>query len=375
MLKRLYVDNFRCLVNFELKFDRLGLLMGENGAGKSTVFEVLRRLKSFLMGDANVDESFPGDSLTRWKEDQDGTQRFSLDWEIESQDYSYTLEIQHIHALSTPKTPRGLKMLKSETLHVGKKPVYTFDGTVNMLFADDGKTERYSRIQDRSGISGSVPSQYGGIKLEAVRKAVSKWVVLKMFPMNMSSHSDKDESQLLETGENFPSWYRYVSDEYQGNLWILIEQLKACLHGFDSFSLRQAGESKLLKAMFNTGGKPCEYLFHELSDGQRAMIVLYTIVLGLRGQGYSLFLDEPDNWVSLREIQPWLTMLHDECGKGIEQAVIISHHPEIIDYLGPSMGRWFDRQDDGPVQVSNQVAQDDCELPLSEIIARGWIEK
>jgi predicted ATPase len=37
MLKRIYVDNFRCLVNFELKLDRVNLLLGRNGTGKTTV--------------------------------------------------------------------------------------------------------------------------------------------------------------------------------------------------------------------------------------------------------------------------------------------------------------------------------------------------
>jgi len=44
MLKRLYVDNFRCLVNFELRLDRVNLLLGENGTGKTSVFDVLYRL-------------------------------------------------------------------------------------------------------------------------------------------------------------------------------------------------------------------------------------------------------------------------------------------------------------------------------------------
>jgi predicted ATPase len=39
------VDDFRCLVNFELKFDRVNLLLGENGTGKTTEFEVLHRLQ------------------------------------------------------------------------------------------------------------------------------------------------------------------------------------------------------------------------------------------------------------------------------------------------------------------------------------------
>ena len=308
MLKRLYVDNFRCLVNFEMKFDRLGLLMGENGAGKSTVFEVLRRLRSFLLGDTKVDESFPVDSLTKWQ--QSDKQRFALDLEISSKSYSYSVEIQQIGLL-------GSTVLSSEDLYEDGKPVYLFDGNEGTLFMQDGGEMGYAFDHNRTGIGGSVPARLGGAKLEAFRTAISKWVVLKLAPMNMPSHSDKEAHQLSNTGDDFASWYRYVSDEYQGNLLKLIEVLKEALPGFDSFSLRQAGLSKLLTATFNTSGKSCEYNFHELSDGQRALIVLYTIVLGLRGQGYSLFLDEPDNWLSLREIQPWLRVLHDACTKGL----------------------------------------------------------
>jgi hypothetical protein len=60
--------------------------------------------------------------------------------------------------------------------------------------------------------------------------------------------------------------------------------------------------------------------------------------------------------------------------KDIEQAVIISHHPGIIDYLGPSMGHWFDRQENGAVRVSDKAPEDAGELRLSEIIARGWYQ-
>jgi len=65
MLTRIHVDNFRCLVNFDLKLDRLNLLLGENGSGKSTVFHVLRRLQDFLSGEVNVDSVFPSADLTR----------------------------------------------------------------------------------------------------------------------------------------------------------------------------------------------------------------------------------------------------------------------------------------------------------------------
>ncbi len=48
MLKRIYIDNFRCLVNFELSVDSINLFLGPNGAGKSAVFDVLRAMQTFV---------------------------------------------------------------------------------------------------------------------------------------------------------------------------------------------------------------------------------------------------------------------------------------------------------------------------------------
>ncbi len=41
MLTRVYVNNFKCMVNFERKLSALNLLLGANGSGKSTLFEAL----------------------------------------------------------------------------------------------------------------------------------------------------------------------------------------------------------------------------------------------------------------------------------------------------------------------------------------------
>lgn len=41
MFKRLYVDNYKSLVNFELPLDELTLLFGLNGVGKTSILEVI----------------------------------------------------------------------------------------------------------------------------------------------------------------------------------------------------------------------------------------------------------------------------------------------------------------------------------------------
>ena len=91
------------------------------------------------------------------------------------------------------------------------------------------------------------------------------------------------------------------------------------------------------------------------------------------GQGYTLFLDEPDNYVALPEIQPWLRELEDACGKSVPQAVISSHHPELIDYLGWENSHMLQREKSGVVTVRQPEATPaEPGLKRSELIARGW---
>ena len=52
MLQRLYVNNFRCLENFELTMKEMpsALLIGKNGVGKSTIAKALEVLQSIARG-------------------------------------------------------------------------------------------------------------------------------------------------------------------------------------------------------------------------------------------------------------------------------------------------------------------------------------
>jgi predicted ATPase len=59
MLKRIYANNYRCLVNFELNLDRLTLLMGPNGGGKSALFDLVYGIRRLIVDKASIAEVFP----------------------------------------------------------------------------------------------------------------------------------------------------------------------------------------------------------------------------------------------------------------------------------------------------------------------------
>lgn len=367
MLTRIYVDNFRCLVNFDLKFDKMNLFLGPNGSGKTSVLKVLERLQWFLIGGIAVEGSFPGASLTRWQ--NLGLQQFVLEVVVDGRHYLYEL--------TTDLTPDGRgRRVAREMLSLAGNPLFlSQDGTAQLFDGGSRPIAQYPIDRAKSGVGGLPPLPNNPFVSE-FRDEVSRFVIVHPCPPQMAASSDSECKFLCWMCDNFASWYRVLSQEHQGNILELVNELRSVLPGFDSFSLREAGENvrvlKVLRRMPGNGGKTTPYNFDELSDGERALILLYTLVYGLKGLGYSLFLDEPDNYVSLREIQPWLTALHDACGNGLEQAVLISHHPEVIDYLAGSAGRWFERPEGGPVRVTDKPAFQVDGLTPSETIARGW---
>lgn len=369
MLKSIFIDNFRCLVSFELKLDRLNLLMGANGSGKTSVFEVLRRLQKFIAGDCKVQEAFPSRDLTRT--DLNLFQSFVLKLEVEGFILVYCLFIEH-------SEDRTKCWVSQETLSEGEggeKPLFFFkDGYVS-LFEDNyaaGPIYPYDRtLPAMAGVQSGPKNR----KLTAFRQKIANFVVAGISPSQMESDSRGEATQLSPRMENFVSWYRRVAQEHPESMKDLFTDLRNVLAGFASFRITDVGvDAKALKVYFDHpkgGKKTIAYDFGELSDGQRVLFALYALIHGMKGEGLTLFLDEPDNYVALREIQPWLTTLSDACGESFEQAVLISHHPEIINYLGASKGRWFERIKD-TVTVSDSPPKTVKGLDLAETIARGW---
>jgi predicted ATPase len=368
MLKRLYVDNFKCLVNFEIKLDRLNLLLGDNGSGKTTVFDVIYRLQQFMAGNENVASLFPVSALTRWQSNP--LQRFELDLDIEGDPYSYFLVIEHA------KDNRESHVTEEKLLMHGK-PLYIFQKSTAQIFRDNYSPYEipFEWVTSQSGV-GVFANDSELKRLNRFRKEMAKFIVASINPMAISPESKKEESNLSRNMDNFVSWYRFLSQEHQGTLMKLFEELKEVLPGFHSFSIREAGEEvRVMKVLLERGegnGKPIPYGILELSEGQRVLIILYSLLHGLKDEGVYLFLDEPDNYIALREIQPWLTALADSCGRGIAQAVLISHHPEVIDYLAIDSGKWFERDSNGPARVSDSPRGMAEGLKPSENVARGW---
>lgn len=370
MLKRIYIDNFRCLVNFELDLDSINLFLGSNGAGKSTVFEVLQKIQAVVSGDSKVEGIFKSTDCTRWQTSP--IQHFELEILGNGGSYKYELGIGY---------NKERCRVEYERLWFDNQPLLKFElGEVQLYRDNHSEGPQYSFDWSQSMIPSLMPRN-DNTKLTWFRERLKRFIIVQIIPRLMVDETSQEEMRLVSKAENFVSWYRYLSQD-QGRVTEISNILRDVLDGFTSFRFEPVSEKNYVLKLRFAGGidspKPLEYRLGELSDGQKMLIALYTLIHGTKSEDYTLCIDEPENFLALPEIQPWLIQLYDLCSEGQLQALLISHHPELINYLLASpIGYWFERQSNAPVRVkriSSEVA-DNSGLPVSELIARGWLNE
>ena len=368
MLKRIYVNNYRCMVNFEINLDKINVLIGPNGSGKSSLFDLLFSIRRLLVDNARVVDLFHKEDLTAWVSKPD--QSFEFDVQGEDGLYTYKLTISHNPSIRKQR-------IESEELFFDGKPLFEYKQGEVCLYHDDHTIgPSYTYDWTLSALA-TIGPRMDNKKLTWFKNWIERLFVISLQPKAMFSETAEDSDWLNRDGTNFASWYRYISQEYQDKVFTLTEKLRDIVPGFYAFKLELAGKLRILKVGFKDNkmkSEPEYFDFDQLSDGQRVMIILYSLIWGLQDSGMMLFLDEPENYVSLAEIQPWLMELKDACGESFLQSVLISHHPELIDYFASECGIWIEREPLGPTRIKPIPVKVDGGLKISEQIARGWIQ-
>ncbi|MBI5526237.1 MAG: ATP-binding protein [Deltaproteobacteria bacterium] len=368
MLKRIYVDNYKCLVNFELRLEYLALLLGPNGSGKSSVLDVVYALRQILSAKTKITDkgAFPASTLTRWQTRP--VQVFEMDVETEATGpLTYRLEIEHEQAA-------GRARIVLERLAAPTGPLFEFkDGSVQLYRDDHSLGPSFPGDWSESWLARYAPHR-DNPRPSRFLDFVRQIVVCGTYPPGIGAETRAEDPVLARDAGNFASWYRGAVQERPDLLPDYTDALVEVISGFKGLRLESVGkDARVLVVTFEERGQRYELYVDQISDGQRAAVVLYALLHLAAGQGHALFLDEPDNYVALAEIQPWLMALSDACGTTVPQVILCSHHPEMIDYLGSEHGILLHRADSGPV-IARPVADLKVEdaLKLSEMIARGW---
>jgi predicted ATPase len=224
---------------------------------------------------------------------------------------------------------------------------------------------------DRSALA-DVPPEHDLEKITRFKHWLGDLACFQVNPFAMSARAEVPQAGLAADLSNIAAWYWHSAALLRERA-ALIDNLRAVLDGFLDLVMLESIGGKVLAAEFvDEKGTKAIFRFNELSEGQRCLICLYAILHFVLAKGNTVVLDEPDNFVSLREIQPWLMAADDAVLDSGGQLLIISHHPEIINQWATSGGVRFVRDGIGPVRVEDFHSEPSYGLAPAELVARGW---
>jgi len=324
VIRRFYVHNFRCLENFDLPIsDRSSvLLIGKNGAGKTTVGLALEILQKIGRGANRVGELVKPKDLGRGRNEV--PIRFEIEAVLDSRNYVYAI------AFEFPDAFKELRV-REEKLTVDGRPVYTREAAQVHLARTGLEREANFRIDWHLVALPIIQQQSETDPVFVFKQWLSRMLILRPVPSLIFGDSKEETLEPNPQVTNFGAWfsgllahapsaYAKISD-YLRQVMPDLKELKNPLIGTDSRSL-------VVQFSNNQGNMTVP--FEDLSDGEKCFMLCALVLAANDAYGPLVCLwDEPDNFLALSEVGHFVLALRKGFQSG-GQFLATSHNPEAI---------------------------------------------
>jgi hypothetical protein len=236
------------------------------------------------------------------------TQTFELEVLGPDGRYTYRLLLRHGQA-------DGGSIEYEKLSYEGRDLYSCFRELVTLQPEDGGEPVHFPAGRRVSALS-NLPQKFRSKQIAWVLDRMHRIWVLRPVPQTLDAVAHDGKGDFLERDlSNFASWLLAMQGARATFARSLKRSLRIVLEGFRDYEFEPQGRgSYLLQFSFASprrrGRVP--FAFSELSEGQRALVVLYALLHAVSGEASTLCIDEPENFLSPREIQPWLNRLMDE---------------------------------------------------------------
>jgi predicted ATPase len=331
MLKELYIDNYRRMVNQKIQFSETMLIAGKNGTGKTTLLEFIYKLKRFIINNDNtghINELVTVEDLPRWIKTEYGTPvtHIGLNFTTNENSFAYDLEIQF--SLRDSK-----RRIYSEKLSVDGQVIYNsaLEKDTADVITDDKRDFRYGLDWSHSGL---VVTSRVNSKIREFLNAIENNLYVFVLDPDKSVVNDVESDILSISGSNFSRWYSSVlTQDIEAASEVLKSYRDFLPNCQRTFINKNSGEFTIEETTDDGGG--FEIKFSELSTGQKKLCIYYALLKMLPKRSTLLF-DEFENHLSPGELQPLYDMIQEQQDEKDLQIVLVSHHHKTLNWYHDS---------------------------------------
>ena len=366
MIRRFYVHNFRCLDNFELSLgDRSSvLLIGKNGAGKSSVRLALEVLQRIARGVSRVSDLVSVKDLTRGRSDV--PMRFEIEATLGGLYYKYSIAFDH---------PAGFKEMRvvQESLITDGKPVFTRQ--LADVTLGKPKEEPDFLVAWYLAALPIVQERDAKDPLFIFKQWLARIAILQPIPSLIKGDSERETLHPDVSGGNFAEWFSGLIAHAPSAYATVDRFLKQVMPDLKDIKNPLIGKNtRSLEMHFVANQTSLTVPFDELSDGEKCYVIWAVVLAANEAYGPLVcFWDEPDNHLELSEIGYCVMELRRAFQSG-GQFIATSHNPETIrDFSRENTLLLYRRNHLEPTQI-RAVSEIGINGNLVDALIRGDVE-
>jgi predicted ATPase len=368
VIQRLYVNNFRCLENFDLRLSGQSslLLIGKNGSGKSTVGQVLEIFQGIARGTSQVMD---------WIGPEDFAQgrtkvpiRFEIQVKLGKSFYGYTISFE------LPGDSKEIRVL-DEKLTVDEKPVFIRE--LDQVYPGNTPQGRDAefRIDWHLVALPIVHERSRHDPLFIFKQWLANMLILRPIPSWIHGNSDNETLRPNIQISNFGAWFSGLLAHAPSAYTKIDEYLKQVMPDLKDIKNPVVGaNSRSLEVQFSKDQASVTLPFDDLSDGEKCFMICALVLAANDAYGpLFCFWDEPDNYLALDEVGHFVVALRKAFQSG-GQFIATSHNQEAISRFSDENTLYLYRNSHLEPTIVRPVKEMQYSGDLVDALVRGDVE-
>jgi predicted ATPase len=325
MIRRIYIHNYKVFQNFELQLSSLpaALLIGKNGAGKTSIASALQLLQQIARGTNRVRELLTAAHFPWYINDQ--PMRFQIDAELSGRIFRYELAFE---------LPQGFREIRvaDERLCCGDDTVYSRSRSQVALNRNDAGTDARFVVDWHLVALPLIQAQSSTDPVSVFRNWLANMLILQPIPSLITGGSSGESPLPSRDAVNLGAWFSELIAQSPAAYTHVDSYIRSVLPDFIDIQNPATGpESRQLMVQFKHPQGSTSLPFNVLSDGEKCFFIAALVIAASAvSKTVFCFWDEPDNYLALSEVSHFIIALRKYLQHFSGQLIITSHNPEAI---------------------------------------------